>query len=48
MILNLFFTKINIKIPVKTTEQYKREQLSIEVYENNKLRHADMVMRKLY
>jgi len=48
MILNLIFTKLNLKKRVKTTEQYKREQFSAEIFEQNKLRHVEMIMRQLY
>lgn len=48
MILNLIFTKFNLKKRARTTEQYQKEQLSAIIFEQDKLRTLEMVMRQLY
>ncbi|MBB2481755.1 MULTISPECIES: hypothetical protein [Heyndrickxia] len=48
MVLNLIFTKLNLKKRVKTAEQYQKEQISADIFEQTKRKYVEVVMRQLY
>jgi uncharacterized protein (TIGR02413 family) len=48
MTLNLIFATLTIKKRVKTIEEYMHEESISEMYEQNKLKHNDMLLRHYY
>lgn len=48
MILNLIFITFSIKKRAKTIEAYMHEESILEIYEQNKLKHNEMLLRHYY
>ncbi|MGV3465504.1 MAG: hypothetical protein ACO1OT_09455 [Heyndrickxia sp.] len=48
MILNLLFTKVNVKKKNNAIKEYKQMQHIANMMEQNKLKHIDLMLRYYY
>jgi uncharacterized protein (TIGR02413 family) len=48
MTLNLIFVTVIIKKRMKTIEEYLHEANIAEIYEQNKLKHSELLLRSYY
>ncbi|PKR85160.1 YrzI family small protein [Heyndrickxia camelliae] len=48
MTLNLIFITVTIKKRRKTTEEYLHEENIARIYEENKLKHSEILLRNYF
>ncbi|MGV3463678.1 MAG: hypothetical protein ACO1OT_00090 [Heyndrickxia sp.] len=48
MVLNVIFTKMNIKKKNKAIKEYKQMQHIADIMEQNKLKHNELMLRHYY